>query len=261
MADPKKIGNAADELGEHLEGKNFGAANKSAMPGEVGPIEVSLLRLNDGLLLTPKRTAQQSLQQTVGDLAAGAKEQLAAAIFEDPAMAKRSSGNIERRPERGSLQFYAVHGNMAAAVWGERVMIQRDTMESAYSCRYCKGTGHTEEVCPTCKGDKVGIDTPEVGCRSCQVLGYEREVKRACGFVPCQFCLGAGHPAGIVIPESAKSSPISGIVVSCGPRCINLRLGDRVLFSRYSGHELVTPDGECFFTMGETEVLQLLKEI
>ena len=260
MPDPTKIGNAANELGEHLEGKDFAVTNRSTAPGDVPPIEVEVKHDRRNILMVPAHRNNKSLQQNIGELQEGSKEQLAAAIFEDHSMAKRVSGNIDRIPERGSLQFYAVRGNMAAAVFADRIMIQRDTMESAYSCRSCKGKGHTEVVCPTCKGNRVGIDGSE-GCRSCKVLGYDREVWHSSGFVQCEFCRGVGSPAGIVIPESAKSSPISGIVVSTGPRCLNLQLGDRVLFSRYAGHEMVTPDGESFFTMHEHEVLQLLKEI
>lgn len=260
LAEPKKIGNAADELGEHLEGADFAETNQGAVPPSIDPLQVELKRVHDNLLIVPAQRETRSLQQGVGELREGSKEILAAAIFEDHKMAKRVSGNIERRTQRGLLQFYAVRETMAAAVLGDRVMIQRDTMESAYSCRHCKGKGHSEAICPTCKGNKIGIDGAE-GCRSCKVLGYDREVWHSCGYVQCEFCRGVGSPAGIVIPESAKSTPISGIVVSAGGFCVDLQLGDRVLFSRYAGHEMLTPDGESFFTMHEHEVLQLLKEL
>jgi co-chaperonin GroES (HSP10) len=275
MADPTKIGNAADELGEHLEGKDFGVANRSAAPPPIDAIHVDVHASGEDVLVFPKRNGE--LSQSIGNLSEGAKEQLAAAIFDDPKMAsivKRASGNIQRKSQRGRLQFYAFTGTMAAAVAGDRLMILRDTMESAYSCRYCKGAGHTKEVCPTCKGNRVGIDAPEVGCRSCQVLGYERSLNidykiqsddkalwYASGFVLCEHCRGVGTPAGLIIPDAAKTAPISGVVVSVGPQCVDYQWGDRVLFSRYSGHQLDTPGGETYFTMHEAEVLQLLKEI
>src|SRR5262249_1288193 len=116
------------------------------------------------------------------------------------------------------------------------------------------------EVCPTCKGSTIDIDGKSA-CRSCQVLGYDRDVKHACGFTICESCRGAGSAGGIVIPETAKSQPISGIIVSCGQEVGLYQLGDRVLHSKYAGHTLVTPEGEEYTTMREHEVLQLLKEL
>lgn len=260
MSAPKHIGNAADEQAAHEQGADFEAINRSALTESVDAIEVDVNAMGDGLLVTRKNGNHGSLQQSVGELQEGPLTMINAGIFEDPAMNSRVSGDVTRAVDRGKLIFFAMNGRMAAASFGNRIKIMRDTMESAYSCRWCKGTGHSEDICPTCKGDKVGIDGA-AGCRTCKVLGYERTVWRSVGKVQCEYCRGVGHPAGIVIPDTAKSAPISGIVVSTGPDCKLLRLGDRVMFSRYSGHELVTPDGEVFHTMHEHEVLELLKEL
>jgi len=263
MPDPsrEKIGNVSDEMGEHESGRTFEGLNRSAAPEAIPHLDVDVSQENGNLRLIPRLENTGSLAQTIGTVQEGPLEQLNAMIFEDPAMNSRLSGAIERKAERGQLIFYGITPRMTSACFGDRVMVFRDTMESAYSCRYCKGKGHTDEVCATCKGNKVGIDTKESGCRSCKVLGYEKEIWRSSGFVKCAPCNGVGHPAGLVIPDSAKSAPVSGVIVSIGPQCKNLQLGDRVLVSRYAGHTLDTPDGETFITMHESEVLQLLKEL
>src|SRR5262249_47811095 len=152
--------------------------------------------------------------------------------------------------QRGQLVYYAIRPHTAAAMFGDRILVKRDTMESAYSCRHCRGKGHTEEICPTCKGEtQENIGGALHPCRSCQVLGYDRENMVPRGFVKCEPCLGSGWAGGIVKPEVAQSAPVCGIVVSVGPDCVNLQLGDRVLHSRYAGHGTDTPEGETYQTL------------
>lgn len=259
MAAPKHIGNAADEQAAHEHGADFEGMNRSAVPESIPAIEVNVNATGDGLVAT-RKFANGSMSQSVGEVNEGPLEIINAGIFDDPAMAKRATGDVMRKADRGKLQFWAMNGRMAGAAAGDRVNIMRDSMESAYSCRWCKGTGHSEDVCPTCKGDKVGIDGA-AGCRSCKVMGYEKENWRSAGKVQCEYCRGVGHPAGIVIPESAKTAPVSGVIVSAGPNCKLYQWGDRVLYSRYAGHQLDTPDGETYTTMHEHEIIQLLKEL
>jgi co-chaperonin GroES (HSP10) len=260
MSDPKLTGNRAEEMAEYESGKDFDGISVATPPPDGEVLEVDATKLGDHILITPKRNGTASAYNGPGEVQESEKDQIAAQIFDDPKMNARVSGAVTRKADRGQLQFYAFRSNMAAAVAGDRVKIKRDTMESIYSCRSCKGLGHGKEVCPTCKGTRIDIDGKS-DCRSCKVLGYDREVWRSAGFVQCESCRGAGSPAGIVIPESAKSAPISGIIVSCGPWCKLYQLGDHVLHSRYAGHTLVTPDGEEYTTMHEHEVLELLKEL
>ena len=71
---------------------------------------------------------------------------------------------------------------------------------------------------------------------------------------------------GIIIPDSAKEKPQEGEVVSVGKGKINeegkirpldLKEGDRILFGKYSGNEIIL-DGEDFIIMREEEVLGVL---
>ena len=71
---------------------------------------------------------------------------------------------------------------------------------------------------------------------------------------------------GIIIPDSAKDKPQEGEVISVGKGRTNdegktfplaVKDGDRVLFGKYSGTEIVI-DGEELIIMREEEVLGIL---
>ena len=62
-----------------------------------------------------------------------------------------------------------------------------------------------------------------------------------------------------MIPEVAERKPITGIVVSVGPECRLARIGDRIIHSRFAGHELTVAKSESFVMMRETEALSILK--
>ena len=71
---------------------------------------------------------------------------------------------------------------------------------------------------------------------------------------------------GIIIPDSAKEKPQEGEVISVGKGKINeegkirpldVKEGDRILFGKYSGNEIIL-DGEDFIIMREEEVLGVL---
>src|ERR1700745_1701931 len=73
---------------------------------------------------------------------------------------------------------------------------------------------------------------------------------------------------GIIIPDTAKEKPQQGEVVAVGPGGrdetgtlipIDLNLGDRVLFGKWSGNE-VKLDGEEYLIMKESDVMGVLEE-
>ncbi|MBQ4472118.1 MAG: co-chaperone GroES [Alphaproteobacteria bacterium] len=72
---------------------------------------------------------------------------------------------------------------------------------------------------------------------------------------------------GIIIPDTAKEKPSQGIVVSVGPGGrdeaghdipMTLKVGDRVLFGKWSGTE-VKIEGEDLVIMKESEVFGVLE--
>ena len=71
---------------------------------------------------------------------------------------------------------------------------------------------------------------------------------------------------GIIIPDSAKEKPAEGEIVSVGEGtrdddgdriALDVKVGDRVLFGKWSGTE-VTVDGEELLIMKESDILGIL---
>jgi chaperonin GroES len=72
---------------------------------------------------------------------------------------------------------------------------------------------------------------------------------------------------GIVIPDSAAEKPIQGEVVAVGNgkimdngdhRSLDVKVGDRVLFGKYSGTE-VKLDGEELLVMREDDIMGVVE--
>lgn len=73
---------------------------------------------------------------------------------------------------------------------------------------------------------------------------------------------------GIILPDSAKEKPQEGKVVAVGKgrvledgsvRPLEVKVGDTVLFAKYSGSE-VTHDAKEFMILREDDVLAVLKD-
>jgi chaperonin GroES len=73
---------------------------------------------------------------------------------------------------------------------------------------------------------------------------------------------------GIVIPGSAAEKPAQGEVLAAGPgavlddgrtRPLSVKVGDRVLFGKYSGSE-VNLGGEKLLVLRESEILAVIEE-
>jgi len=74
-------------------------------------------------------------------------------------------------------------------------------------------------------------------------------------------------PGGIVIPDTATEKPIKGEVIAVGKgkilesgevRPLDLKVGDRVLFGKYSGTE-VKVDSQDVLVMREDDVMAVLE--
>jgi chaperonin GroES len=72
---------------------------------------------------------------------------------------------------------------------------------------------------------------------------------------------------GIVIPDSAAEKPIRGEVIAVGPGKVqdngkklpvDLKVGDKVLFSKYSGTEVKIDDEE-YLVMREDDILGVIE--
>ena len=74
-------------------------------------------------------------------------------------------------------------------------------------------------------------------------------------------------PGGIVIPDSATEKPIKGEVLAVGKgkaaesgevRPLDVKVGDKVLFGKYSGTE-VKVDGEDLLVMREDDIMAVME--
>jgi chaperonin GroES len=74
-------------------------------------------------------------------------------------------------------------------------------------------------------------------------------------------------PGGLIIPDNAKEKPIEGLVVAVGSGIrtqdgvlipLDVKAGDRVLFSKYSGTE-VKSIGDDHMILREEDVLAVLE--
>ncbi len=74
-------------------------------------------------------------------------------------------------------------------------------------------------------------------------------------------------PGGIVIPDSATEKPIKGEIVAIGNgkllengelRKLDVKVGDKVLFGKYSGTE-VKVDGDELVVMREDDIMAVLE--
>lgn len=71
---------------------------------------------------------------------------------------------------------------------------------------------------------------------------------------------------GIIIPDSATEKPMEGEVIAVGSGLrddsgkvipLDVKAGDRVLFSKWSGTE-ITMDGEEFLVMKESDIMGVI---
>lgn len=75
----------------------------------------------------------------------------------------------------------------------------------------------------------------------------------------------AKSAGGIIIPDSAKEKPQEGKVIAVGPGkydrgeriALQVKIGDRVLFGKYSGTD-VTVAGEEYVLLKEDEIFAIL---
>lgn len=74
---------------------------------------------------------------------------------------------------------------------------------------------------------------------------------------------------GILLPDSAQEKPKEGVILAVGPgkicesgecECMNVKEGDRVLFSSYAGTEVKQSDSddEEFLILSEDDILGIL---
>ncbi len=78
----------------------------------------------------------------------------------------------------------------------------------------------------------------------------------------------AKSKGGIVLPDTAKEKPQEGKIVAVGKgkvlengslQALEVKVGDKVLYGKYSGNEITTKEGEELLIMREEDILAIIK--
>jgi chaperonin GroES len=73
---------------------------------------------------------------------------------------------------------------------------------------------------------------------------------------------------GILLPDTAKEKPQEGEVIAVGKgrvldngtvQPLEVKVGDRILYGKYSGNEITTKDGDELLIMKEEDILAIIK--
>jgi len=73
---------------------------------------------------------------------------------------------------------------------------------------------------------------------------------------------------GILLPDTAKEKPQEGKIVAVGKgkmldsgtiQAMEVKVGDKVLYGKYSGNEITTKDGDELLIMREEDILAIIK--
>ncbi len=73
---------------------------------------------------------------------------------------------------------------------------------------------------------------------------------------------------GIVLPDTVKEKPQEGKIVAVGKGKVmengsiapmEVKVGDKVLYGKYSGNEITTKEGEELLIMREEDILAIIK--
>jgi hypothetical protein len=137
---------------------------------------------------------------------------------------------------------FVVQGRIALEAVEDKIIIMLDPFKTGFECKVCDGTG-VERRCDCV----TGLDRFQQACKKCggnpdAFVGKE-----------CRLCKGIG--SSLVIPESAKSLPTSGRIVSKGPDCTKVHIGERYLFGVHVGYFLPFKGNILLRCMREHEIL------
>lgn len=78
----------------------------------------------------------------------------------------------------------------------------------------------------------------------------------------------AKSKGGIVLPDTVKEKPQEGKIVAVGKgkvlengslQELEVKVGDKVLYGKYSGNEITTKEGEELLIMREEDILAIIK--
>ncbi len=153
-------------------------------------------------------------------------------------------------------KVFIIQGKIAVEAVEDKILVLLDKFKTGYECKTCDGTGILKK-CPSCDG--ASFDRFKQPCKECQIskengifssIPYPRE---------CDRCKGIG--ASIIVPETTKGMPTSGLIVSLGPQCKHRALGERVLFGAHVGYYIPFKGNVRLRAMREHEIICLMHKV
>lgn len=159
--------------------------------------------------------------------------------------------------------------------FGDKILVAVDIFKSGFECKECGGSGRIKWNCPCESTDRPGyryskdqikefettINSNVAKARSCQVCPTcEGNYKGARVDKECPACKGIGST--IIVPDSSKTLPTTGVIVSVGDDVKSSRVknGERVLYGAYSGTMVPTKVvGVSFKFLREHEILGFIQ--
>lgn len=162
---------------------------------------------------------------------------------------EKSTTSISTQPNLDTPNaVFVVQGKIAIEAIEDKIVVQLDPFKTGYECKVCHGTG-IEKAC-ACGTGLNRFGTP---CKECD--GEPDKYKGQ----ECRTCKGVGST--IIIPESSKTLPTSGRIVSAGPSATKRKVGERVLFGAHTGYFLPFKGNIKLRIMREHEVMCLIYAI
>ena len=140
---------------------------------------------------------------------------------------------------------YAVQGKIALEATEDKIVILLDKFKTGFECSECAGTGVLQQCSCRTGTNRFGSTCTKCNGEPMSFAGKD-----------CPICKGRG--TSIIIPESSKSLPTSGIIVSAGPQCTKREVGERILFGAHTGYYLPFKGNVRLRIMREHEPLCLI---
>ena len=143
---------------------------------------------------------------------------------------------LRKLNEQDETKWAIIADKMGLRPIADRILIAVDKFKTGYECKTCDGVGHTDEVCPLCKGTKMEKvekeDADYIGpCRACTV--GTSDGRKSHGYKLCPSC--NGRESLLIIPEQNQRRPTTGTVLAIGSDVTEFTVGTKVLMNNYTG--------------------------
>lgn len=155
-------------------------------------------------------------------------------------------------------QWAIIKETEALRAIGKRIIVLEDEFKSGYECKTCNGTGHTANLCKWCHGTKLWRGKPDNGpCPDCEV--GTSDGRKSLGYEICPEC--KGRTGVIIIPDTAKRRPLTGLVLSVGREVTEFKVGMRVMYTNFTGTDFEVVGGIKLRIMLEHDVMSEYKRL